>query len=291
MNNSAETALIQIKTEDEREIKRLLSEIERKREKVAELTLALNELRLELKQFKAKYNAQIGRLYAELDEVELSVREYRLRVRLLREGVPPHSPEMERRVRECFQHEREKLNAYQRKTQKSKEDQKENKEDEEEVDSSVIKKLRRLYFKLAKIYHPDKVKDEEKNQKQKIMSVINRAYKEKDVQTLERFVGDSSDEQQVQDEDFEQKKKRLKREAVSLDRNIRELKLEIRSIKSSHNYKLKMEAEQARKQGENFFSRLAKDVKRKISASKRKLNRLVGMFKRLMTTDKWNERY
>lgn len=289
MNSSAETALIQVKTEEEREIERLLSEIEHKRNHAAELMLILEDLKLELKQFEAEYNAQIGRLYAELDEVELSIREYRLRLRLLREGVSPYSPEMEKRVRECFQHEREKLKAYQQKTKKSKEDQrKDEKKDDEKIDSSVIKKLRRLYFRLAKIYHPDKVKDEEKDQKQKIMSVINRAYKEKDIQTLERLVGDVPTEQQVQEEDYEQKKKRLKREIVSLNRSIRELKLEIRSIKSSHNYKLKMKVKQARERGDNFFSKLAKDIRRKTRASKRKLNRLVNMFTEIMSKDTYD---
>jgi len=282
MNKSSiNNALIQVKTKEDK-IKDLLSKVEYKRNQVAELMLNLEDLKLEVKQFEAEYNTQIGYLYTELDQVELSIREYRLRLRLAREGVPPNSPEMERRVKECFQHERERLNAYQKEVKKDKKE--ENKEIDKDLDSSVIKKMRRLYFKLAKIYHPDKAKNEEKKQKQKIMSVINRAYEERDIQTLERLISDEPDEKVEEDE--EQKEIRLKKEIKNLNMSIRQIKLEIREIKNSHNYKLKKEIEQARKQGENIFSKLARDIQRKLRASKRKLNRLVEIFAKMTPTMK-----
>lgn len=278
---SPDTNLILLKTSEKLEIERLLREVHEKKEQIAELTLALEDLKLEVSRFETEYNAILGKLYVELDKVNLEIKEYTLRVQLIEKEAIVNKARIDDRIKESFKEERKKVFEYEQKTEQD--SQKfENLQSEPEIDAVTKKQLRKLYLKLAKIYHPDKAKtDAERRKNERMMSLINKAYEEKDARTLQRLVKSAKDNEEILNETPRQKQQRLQKERNRLNEVIADLKTELEEIKTSGSYKLKTTVEQSRKRGEDILAKLAKDIKRKIDAGRRKLEGLMQRFQRL----------
>ena len=274
------SSLIPIKTRDEIEAEQLLMAIQAKHEQVAEMTLALEELKLNVRRFEKEYSARLARLYTELDRVELSIKEYRLRLRLLQEGVPRDSPEMEARVEACFRSERERLANDERETVQ--EGKAESESNESSLPPEQMKQLRSLYLKLAKMYHPDKARsDDELGKRKQMMTMINRAYEEHDFQTLERMSVEVVPDVEPTAETVRERKQRLTQEMNRLMHAAGELRIEINRIKSSRTYQLRQEVETARENRVDLLTNLARDLHRKINASQRGLANLIERFQQI----------
>ena len=265
-------ALVHVNNIDEKQIAQLLDAIEAKQAEVEELTVAVDTLKSEVALFQRRYNAHISRYYFELDKVELETKEYRLRLQLRREKVS--EAEIEARVESCFRATRERIDAY------------------EEVEASELtsqegkppdakpKHLQNLYRKLAKRYHPDKAADaEEQQRREQLMPLINRAYHEKDVQTLERLnLGETALE--GRQKTATEKRAALRIELRQLNRAASELRLEINRLKTGRTYQLKQQVEQAKETGNDLMTGLAKDLERRVKASCSHLARLINMWHR-----------
>ena len=275
-------SLIWLKTPEDAEIEKHLAELQAKQEQIATLTLSLEDLKLDISRFETTYNAILGRLYVELDEVNLEIKEYMQRIHLVKEQEIVSEEEIDVRIQEFFNEERQKVS--QQAQQVNQDEQAYEKIEAEEVpDKTTTKQLRKLYLKLAKIYHPDKSEnDVEREKNEGMMSLINRAYEEKDILTLERLLSTAEDKEEIAGETKSEKRRRLKRENRKLDRIIASLKMEIGAIKSTETCKFKVEVEEAQAHGEELFGKLAKDLSRKLEASKRKLKGLIQTFRNLM---------
>lgn len=273
--------LIPLKTPEELETERLLKEVHAKQNQIAELTLALEDLKLEVNRFETEYNAILGKLYVELDKVNLEIKEYTLRVQLIEKEAIVNKARIDDRVEESFKEERQRVFEYEHRA--AQDSQKFEKiQSEPEIDAITAKQLRKLYLKLAKIYHPDKAKtNTEREKNERMMSLINRAYEEKDARTLQRLVKSAKENEEILNEALHQKQQRLRTERNKLDEVIADLKAEIEEIKASGSYKLKTTVEQTRKRGEDILAKLAKDIRRKIDAGRRKLEDLMQKFRRL----------
>lgn len=270
---------IPIRTRDEVEIERLMTTIQAKYDQITEMTLAFEDLKLEIRHFEREYNAHVGQFYVELDKADLETKEYRLRLRLMREGVS--DAEVEMRVEACFRAERQRLEEYEQETDKAEEDS-EPTQPKNVLPKEQVKQLRKLYLKLAKTHHPDKAsRVEEQNKRKQLMTLINRAYEDQDLQTLERMHVAEIAEDAGMEETPRERKQRLMQEINRLMRVIGELRLELNQTKSSRIYQLKQEVETAREEGIDLLAELAKGLQRKINASRRKLADLVGVFHRL----------
>lgn len=270
---------IPIRTRDEVEIERLMTAIQEKHDQITELTLTFEDLKLEIRQFEREYNARVGQFYVELDKADLETKEYRLRLRLMREGVS--DAEVEMRVEACFRSERQRLEEYETETAEAKA-QPEATKPKPVLPKEQMKQLRKLYLRLAKTHHPDKAdRVEEQNKRAQLMTLINRAYEDRDLQTLERMHVEEIPAEQVTEETSRERKQRLMQEINRLMRIIGELRLELNQTKSSRIYQLKQEVETAREDGIDLLADLAKGLQRKINASRRKLAELVDVFHRL----------
>ena len=265
-------ALIHINNVDEKETTRLLDAIEAKREQVEELTVTVETLKSEVNVFQRRYNAHISHYYLELDKVELETQEYRLRLQLRRENVS--AEEIEARVESCFRTSRARVDAYQEV------DVSESTLQEDELPAPKAKHLQNLYRKLAKRYHPDKTVDaKEQQRREQLMPLINRAYHEHDIQTLERLnLGQT--ELQDSEKTAAEKRAALQGELRNLNRAASELRSEINRLKTGRTYQLKQQVENAKKAGTDLLSGLAKDLERKVKASRTHLVRLMNMWHR-----------
>lgn len=265
------TTLVNITDQDDKEILRLLQSIKEKQANIEQLTITMEQMKEEVDLFQHRYNTQVGNFYLELDKIELETQEYRLRLKLRREDISEE--EIEKRVAACFNENRIRLESI----------DKQNECDEnpklDDLPNQDAKRLQTLYRKLAKRFHPDKVEEPEKeNITEQIMPLINRAYQEQDLLTLERLsIGyteiDLSIEQTLLD-----KRKKLHSEIRNLNRVTSELKSEINRIKAGKTYQLKKEVETAEKSGTDLLTTLANDVKRKLKLGQSQLTRLISFW-------------
>ena len=266
------TALIHVNTAAEKEAARLLEAIEAQQRQVEELTIAIETLKSEVDVFERRYNAHISHYYLELDKVELEMKAYRLRLHLRGENVS--EAEIEARVEACFRTSRARVDAYEAVN---------NSEPAPQVDklpAPKAKRLQDLYRKLAKRYHPDKAMDaKEEERREQLMPLVNRAYHERDVETLERLsLGEI--ELHVSEETAPEKRRTLQTELRRLNRAASQLRLEINRLKTGRTYQLKQQVENAKASGTDLLTNLAKDLERKIKASRGQLARLINIWHR-----------
>ena len=266
------TALIHVNAAAEKETARLLEAIEAKQRQVEELTIAIETLKSEVDVFERRYNAHISRYYFELDKVELEMKEYHLRLQLRRENVSEE--EIEARVESCFRASRARVAAYEAVNESEPPPQ------EDKLPDPKAKHLQDLYRKLAKRYHPDKAMDtKEVERREQLMPLINRAYTEQDLETLERLsLGET--ELHVPEKTAIEKRRGLQTELRRLNRAASELRFEINRLKTGRTYQLKQQVENAKKTGTDLLTTLAKDLERKIKANQGHLARLMNMWHR-----------
>ena len=263
--------LVYVNSNEEKEINRLIQTIEEKREQVEELTVAMENLNAEVDLFQHRYNAQVGRYYLELDEVDLETKEFRLRLQLRREDIS--EDEIETRVESCFRENWERINAASEQSESEEDTETNNLPDEE------AKYLQKLYRKLAKRFHPDKSEDtDEQNRRLELMPLINRAYKENDLQILERLSFGDTEATLQTEESIAQKMERLHSELRSLSRATSELRSDINRVKAGRTYQLKQQVEAAEKKGNDLLTTLAVDIKRKVQSSRAQLTRLKNLW-------------
>lgn len=265
--------LVYINSSQEKEINRLLQTIEEKREQIEELTVTMETLKAEVDLFQHRYNAHVGRYYLELDEVDLETKEFRLRLQLRREEIS--EDEIEARVESCFRENRARINAAS-----------EQSEHEEGTETNALpeeeaKYLQTLYRKLAKRFHPDKSEGtDEQTRRLQLMPLINRAYKENDVQILERLSFGETEPTLQAEEPIAEKMERLHIELRNLNRATSELRSDINRVKAGRTYQLKQQVETAEKKGNDLLTTLAADIKRKVQSSRAQLTRLKNLWGR-----------
>ena len=263
--------LVYINSKEEKEINRLLQTIEEKREQVEELTVTMESLKAEVDLFQYRYNAHVGRYYLELDEVDLETKEYRLRLQLRREDISEE--EIEARVESCFRENRARINTANEQSESEEGPESNDLPDEE------AKYLQTLYRKLAKRFHPDKSEDtDEQNRRMQLMPLINQAYKENDLQILERLSFGETEATLQSEEPIAEKMERLHNELRSLNRVTSELRSDINRVKAGRTYQLKQQVETAEKKGNDLLTTLAADIKRKVQASHAQLTRLKNLW-------------
>ena len=263
--------IVYINSNEEKEINRLLQTIEEKRDQVEELTVSMEDLKAEVDLFQHRYNAHVGRYYFELDKVDLETKEYRLRMQLRREDIS--EDEIEARVEACFRENRARINATTEQSEPEEDTEANDLPDEE------AKYLQTLYRKLAKRFHPDKSEEsDEQNRRSQLMPLINRAYKENDIQILERLsFGETEATLQIE-EPITRKMERLHIELRCLNRATSELRSDINRVKAGRTYQLKQQVETAEKKGSDLLTTLAADIKRKVQSSRAQLTRLKNLW-------------
>ena len=273
-------AIIPSKNRDQIKIEELQLDLQSKCQQVAEMTLDLEDLKLEVRHFQKEYNLRVAETYIELDKVNLSIKEYRLRLRLVREGVC--QTKIEERVASCFKSERRRLEDYEHDAMEL---EKETEEDSNKNELSVhqTRQIRKLYLKLAKIYHPDKSAEGEQGyeRQKQMMTVINRAYEDRDLGTLKRMNVESIDEIGFHSQTSSEKKRHLTEQLNRVMRSVGDLRLEINRIKSGEIYQLKQEVSKTREKGVDLIANLVKDIQRKVNANQRKLTDLINLFRQL----------
>jgi hypothetical protein len=148
-------------------------------------------------------------------------------------------------------------------------------EESEDVESPALIKtegsLKKLFWSVARIFHPDHAKDEgEARNRHAIMVEANRAYEEGDVESLEALLGDNqivSFCRSGQDEGAAHQLVRLKEE-------IRTIEFGMKRVKQNSLYNIWLSVIESDKEGRDLLSEMAEDLKRQIFKAKNRLENL-----------------
>lgn len=155
---------------EEIELNKKRAVLDRLRDRLADREEQMADLRAELERFEARYTMGVGRLYANLDEIEALIAEEEYKLVPDDEEIKKKAEEMRRRAEESAARAREA----------------------EEAEQSVWEptaEARKAYHSLARTIHPDLASDiAEKEKRHGLMAELNQAYSSGDQAQLNRLV-------------------------------------------------------------------------------------------------------
>ncbi|MGA9998323.1 MAG: hypothetical protein WBP93_23115, partial [Pyrinomonadaceae bacterium] len=137
------------------------------------------------------------------------------------------------------------------------------------------KGLRKLFWSVARLFHPDHAADEaEARRRHSVMAEANRAYREGDIDSLHTLLGDeelrsycASAHAVEETEDLTGKLLRLKEER-------RTVEFGIKRIKQDNLYRLKLSVEEDAARGKDSLAETAASINRQITKARHRLEHL-----------------
>ena len=232
--------------------------LERLKDRLATREESMTELRHELEQFEAKYTMEVGRLYAELDDIEAEIAEEEVR-------LAPDDDEIKRRAEEA---------------RKRAEESAEN-VDEENWQACTQKwnpspEAKKTYHNLAKMIHPDLAIDEEEREKRHdLMAKLNDAYSDGDQNLLNKLVEEYRDSPDlVKGNSIGDELVRAVRQIYQVKRRLKDLRAERFEVELSELYVLQKKVRRQQLEGHNLLKQMAERTNTHIKKSKRRLANL-----------------
>jgi len=230
--------------------------LERLKDKLAFREEAMTELRTELEQFEANYTMQVGRLYAELDEIEAQIAEEEVKLVPDDEVIKKRADELRRRAEESA------ANA-------------------EIAESCSFKwqptaEAKKAYHNLAKIIHPDLALDaKEKEKRHDLMAKLNEAYSAGDQNRLNKLVEDFRDSPDlIMGDSIADELVRAIRQTYQVKNRLKELRQEKLVVELSELFILHEKFQAEMLEGRNMLKQMAERTKTLIKKSERRLENL-----------------
>jgi hypothetical protein len=225
----------------------LVAEVVRLEAALAERRAELTALQDGLREFKARYAQVVGSRLAELAEVEKVIREAEGRVLGVERG-----PEEEEAEAETDFYGGQAAGA-----------------------APAGKSLRRLFWSVAKVFHPDHAADEgEARRRHTVMAEASRAYREGDVESLHTLLGDEGLQSFCANAQPDEDPEDLGALALRLELELRTIEFGIKRIRLDALYRLKLEVEEEAAHGRDALTLSAERIDRQIVKARRRLEHL-----------------
>jgi len=244
---------------EEIELNKKQQVLRRLENRLAEKEESLVGFREELKIFEARYSQEVARLYAELDEIEAEIAEEEAR-------LAPDDAEIQRRAEEARERAAESAAAA---------------ADEENWQACSHKfypspEMKRAYYKLAKLIHPDLAVDgEEQERRHQLMAKLNDAYAAGDTKLMDALVEEHRDSPQlIKGHTIGDQLIRAIRQIYQVKHRLQALRTESVELEESENNQLRLKVEAEMQAGRNLLSQMAERTKTQIKRAERKLNHL-----------------
>jgi len=215
------------------------------------------DLREELDRFEARYTMEVGRLYAEQDELDAQIAEEELRLVPDDEEIKKKVEELRRLAEESAARAAEAEKHASEKWEPSSE-------------------ARRAYHDLARIIHPDLALDpSEKERRHILMAELNQAYSSGDQSKLEKLSADlriSPDA--VMGATVGDELVRAIRQIAQMRKRFKELDEEMAKFESSELFELYQKVEEEYSEGRDLLKHMAERAKTHIKKTERRLENL-----------------
>ena len=240
---------------EKRELEKAISEKEKKLNTLIE---EIEQLKIDLTIVKQEYDVKVGRLYLKLDEVDLEILKFKKIEDLISKGFS--FEEAQKIVEETLKKRREQIEEEYKKLDEEEKDI----ESRKYISEEEKEELKKLYFKLAHKFHPDKA-----NGSEEMMKKINKAYAEGDIETL-CAINRSETGADIEVKTIEA----LKNKLAGLEKSIKKISQEFEQLKRSEWYILKENIEKAKKQKRDILSELAEKLLTDIAKKENQLDKL-----------------
>jgi hypothetical protein len=233
---------------EEIELSRLEAEQAAVKEEVASAELDLETTRTETAQFQQRYYQTIGRLYAQLDDLDAKI------AKALSEQSPSDNT----------------LNARSQSAKRQAEQSAEEAgliEAQPKLPPSISPDLKRAYYQAAKLMHPDlALTEHERQRRNALMASANLAYKCGDQSAIEKLIQEfGEDPEAIVGEDVASRLVKTIRRIAQLRRRLRELQIEMENLQKTTISILRKKAEEAEAIGDTPLDDLAKALLQQIS--------------------------
>jgi phosphopantothenate synthetase len=244
---------------EEIELEKKRRVLERLKDKLADREEAMTDLRAELEQFEANYTMEVGRLYADLDEIEAQIAEEEVKLVPDDEEIKKRAEELRRRAEESA------ANA-------------------ENAEGCSFKyqptaEAKRAYHNLAKIIHPDLALDaNEKEKRHDLMAKLNEAYSAGDQNRLNKLVEDFRDSPDlIMGDSIGDNLVRAIRQIYQIKNRLKELREERLVVELSELFILREKVQAEMLEGRNLLKQMAERTKTIIKKSERRLSNLKNL--------------
>lgn len=244
---------------EEIELNKKRKVLERLKDKLADEEEYMADLRVALEQFEANYKMEVGRLYAELDEIEAQIAEEEVKLVPDDEEIKKRAEELRKRAEESAA-------------------------DAENAENCSFKikpnaEAKKAYHNLAKIIHPDLALDaQEKAKRHELMAKLNDAYSAGDQNRLNKLVEDFRDSPDlIMGDSIGDNLVRAIRQIYQIKNRLKELREEKLVAELSELYTLREKVNQEMLEGRNLLKQMAERTKTHIKKSERRLLNLKNL--------------
>ena len=231
--------------------------LERLRDRLADREEDLADLRTALERFEARYTMEVGRLYAEEDEIDAQIAEEELK-------LVPDDEEIKKRVAELRRLAEESAARAKAAEAMASEDWEPSPE------------ARKAYHDLARIIHPDLAVDAaEKERRHGLMAELNNAYSSGDRAKLSRLTEEMKvGSEMIRGDTIGDRLVRSIRQLAQVRRRFKEIDREFAEREKSELYELFKETEAHASAGRDLLKQMAERAKTHIMKSQRRLEHL-----------------
>lgn len=231
--------------------------VERLADRLADAEEEITDLRAELERFEARYTMEVGRLYAEQDEIDAQIAEEELK-------LVPDDEEIKKKVEELRRLADESAARAQAAADK----------DAEKWEPTA--EARKAYHELARSIHPDLVLDDrEKQRRHSIMADLNRAYSSGDQEKLRRFAAELRvSPEAVTGGTIGDQLVRAIRQIAQITKRLSDIKVEKQETFGSELYSLHTKAEDEAVAGRDMLKHMAERARTHIAKTQRRLENL-----------------
>ena len=213
------------------------------------------DLRSELERFEAQYTMEVGRLYAEFDEIEAQIAEEEAKLVPDDQEIRKKAEELRRRAEESAARA--------------------NDENLENISFRLkpTAEAKKAYHDLARVIHPDLALDAaEKERRHGLMARLNEAYSAGNRTLLDKMADDfRTSPDQVKGDSVGDDLVRAIRQISQVKHRLIELSHEKRRAESSELFTLFQKSEAESAEGRNMLKQMAERTKTHIKKSERRL--------------------
>lgn len=258
---------------------RLDSEVQALRDQLAQLEQEHADLVVELSEFETLYTARVGPVQAKLEEAQLHIAEYKLRLDLLQWRGSSLSPgqleaEVDYRLRDQRRYAHtvhDQAEAAQRAIPHI------------PIDPAAQLDLKQIYRELAKRTHPDLAADDvDRAARGQQMKMINALYAQRDVNGLRDLFRKLNVVEERRRESPEEQAVRLSQEHDRLVAAIKRVKGDIAELNHSAMMSLKLDTALGRSRRRDVLAEVAAKVQAQLAEAEQELNQLIARFRELV---------
>jgi hypothetical protein len=137
--------------------------------------------------------------------------------------------------------------------------------------------LRKLFWSVARLFHPDHAADEkEAGRRHAVMAEASRAYQEGDIDSLHTLLGDEQLQFFCANQSADETEEDLAGRLLRLKAELRTAEFGIKRIRLDGLYHLKLKVDEEAKGGRDALIQMAENINRQIVKARRRLEHLAG---------------